>query len=772
MLCSRCNKNQAVIFITKLEGDKQTNEGLCLACAKAMGIAPINKFVEQMGINDEDISALNDELNVMLEGMEGEEGLPELEMGVEEGSSPMSAFAKLFGNFPKANAKEDADNGSEEQPSKKVGGTHTQTKEPAKSKKKKMLDTYGTNLSAKAAAGAVDRVIGRDTEIDRVVQILNRRTKNNPVLLGEPGVGKTAIAEGLALRIHEKKVPVKMYSKEVYLIDFTALVAGTQFRGQFESRLKALIEEAKKLGNIILVIDELHNIVGAGDADGAMSAGNILKPSLARGEIQVLGATTLTEYRKHIEKDSALERRFQTVIVDEPSIEDSIEILCGIKDYYEKYHKVSISREIIEFAVRNAERYITERFLPDKAIDLIDEAGARANLNNTALAELETLRSELEAVLEEKETAVSTDSIDDYQKAAELKAREFQLKEKIDALSAKCESVPITEDDIAAVIEAWTKIPMQRITEAEAQKLMQLENRLHERIIGQEKAVESISRAIRRGRAGLSKKKRPVSFIFVGPTGVGKTELVKALAEAMFDSEEAVIRLDMSEYSERHSVAKLIGAPPGYVGYDDAGQLTEKIRRKPYSIILLDEIEKADPEVFNILLQILDDGRITDSHGKTVCFENTIVVMTSNAGSNLKEGALGFLASEDTAIEAKVTTALKNTFRPEFLNRIDDTVVFYPLKKDELLKIVDLQLGELLRELNTKNLKLLVTDEAKTWLCEKGYDPKYGARPLRRVIARYVEDALAALYIRGELKDGDTIAVSVQDNELKVEKEL
>lgn len=772
MLCSRCNKNQAVIFITKLEGDKQTNEGLCLACAKAMGIAPINKFVEQMGINDEDISALNDELNVMLEGMEGEDGMPEMELDAIDGSSPMSAFAKMFGNFPKPAPKSE-DNAPEPTESQsKSGGARTQTKEPPKQKKKKMLDTYGTNLTAKAAAGGVDRVIGRELEIDRVVQILNRRTKNNPVLLGEPGVGKTAIAEGLALRIHEKKVPVKMYNKEVYLIDFTALVAGTQFRGQFESRLKALIEEAKKLGNIILVIDELHNIVGAGDADGAMSAGNILKPSLARGEIQVLGATTLTEYRKHIEKDSALERRFQTVIVDEPSIEDSIEILYGIKDYYEQYHKVSISKEIIEFAVRNAERYITERFLPDKAIDLIDEAGARANLNNTALAELEVLRSELNAVLEEKESAVSTDSIDDYQKAAELKAREFQLKEKIDALSAKCENVPITEDDIAAVIEAWTKIPMQRITEAEAQKLLQLESRLHERIIGQEKAVESISRAIRRGRAGLSKKKRPVSFIFVGPTGVGKTELVKALAEAMFDSEEAVIRLDMSEYSERHSVAKLIGAPPGYVGYDDAGQLTEKIRRKPYSIILLDEIEKADPEVFNILLQILDDGRITDSHGKTVCFENTIIVMTSNAGSNLKEGALGFIANEDTAIEGKVTTALKNTFRPEFLNRIDDTVVFYPLKKDELLKIVDLQLGELLRELNTKNLKLLVTDEAKRWLCDKGYDPKYGARPLRRVIARYVEDALAALYIRGELKDGDTITVSVQDNELKVEKEL
>ncbi len=765
MLCSRCNKNQAVIFITKLEGEKQTNEGLCLACAKAMGIAPINKFVEQMGINDEDIGAINDELNAMMEGMEGEDAMSMFPEDME-GNSPMHALAKMFGGFDAPKMQKENDD-AQKPPAE---GKQTQTKDAPKQKKKKMLDTYGTNLSAKASEGGVDRIIGRDCEINRVIQILNRRTKNNPVLLGEPGVGKTAIAEGLALRIYEKQVPVKMYNKEVYLIDFTALVAGTQFRGQFESRLKALIEEAKQLGNIILVIDELHNIVGAGDADGAMSAGNILKPALARGEIQVLGATTLTEYRKHIEKDSALERRFQTVIVDEPSVEDSIEILYGIKDYYESYHKVSISREIIEFAVRNAERYITERFLPDKAIDLIDEAGALANLNNTALAKLELLRAELVQIQTEKESAVSTDSIDDYQKAAELKAREFQLNEQIDALAAQSENIPITEDDIAAVIEAWTKIPMQRISEAEAQKLLQLESRLHERIVGQDKAVEAISRAIRRGRAGLSRKKRPVSFIFVGPTGVGKTELVKALAEAMFDTEEAVIRLDMSEYSERHSVAKLIGAPPGYVGYDDAGQLTEKIRRKPYSIILLDEIEKADPEVFNILLQILDDGRITDSHGKTVCFENTIIVMTSNAGSNLNEGALGFFTSEETAMENKVTTALKNTFRPEFLNRVDDTIIFYPLKKEEILQIVDIQLAELLRELNTKNLNLQVTDEAKVWLCDKGYDTKYGARPLRRVIARYVEDALASLYIRGELKDGDTVHISVEENEIKVEK--
>ena len=769
MLCSRCNKNVAVVFITKLEGDKQTNEGLCLSCAKSLGIAPIEQFVGQMGIDDADIDALSNELNAMMEGIESgeisEEMLNNLENADDASPQTMNLLSKMFGQFGDkqfAKASSNDDNSAND----KGDGAHTTktaTQKPKK-KKKKMLETYGTNLSQKAAAGLVDRVVGRNDEIDRVVQILNRRTKNNPVLLGEPGVGKTAIAEGLAVRIYEKDVPPKLFDKEVYLLDFTALVAGTQFRGQFESRLKNVVEEVKSLGNIILVIDELHNIVGAGDAEGAMSAANILKPALARGEIQVLGATTLSEYRKHIEKDSALERRFQTVIVDEPSIEDSIEILKGIREYYENYHSVKISDELIEAAVKLSERYITDRFLPDKAIDVIDEAGSRANLKNMALAELVVLENELEKVLAQKEDAARADSIDDYQKAAELKFAESKLREDIEKKKAESTISEITVDDIASVIEAWTKIPVQRITELESEKLLSLDERIHKRIIGQNNAVESVCRAVRRRRAGISKKLRPVSFVFVGPTGVGKTELVKAMAQALFDNEESIIRLDMSEYSEKHSVAKLIGAPPGYVGYDDAGQLTEKVRRKPYSIILLDEIEKAHPEIFNILLQILDDGRITDSHGKLVSFENTVIVMTSNAGSDLKTGNLGFISDEDDAIESKVNTALKSIFRPEFLNRIDETVVFKQLKKDELKQIIDLMLKDMLDELASKGITLVVDESAKELILSKGYDPKYGARPLRRVIDRYIGDEIAYKLIKAEIASGNTIKVFASDD--------
>lgn len=758
MLCSKCNKNTAVVFITKMEGDKQTNEGLCLSCAKQLGIAPIDKLVNEMGINDEDIESLNDELNQMMGAdadalqLDGADSLP-------EEASPMAFLSKMF-------SRGQTDGKSREQSQK----SDVKDKD-RKKKKKKMLDTYGTNLTAKAAGGHVDRVIGREDEIDRVVQILNRRTKNNPVLLGEPGVGKTAIAEGLAMRIYEGKVPAKMLKKEVYLLDFTALVAGTQFRGQFESRLKALIEEAKELGNIILVIDEIHNIVGAGDAEGAMSAANILKPALARGEIQVLGATTLTEYRKHIEKDTALERRFQSIIVDEPSIADSIEILKGIRDYYENYHNVLISDDIIKFAVKMSERYITERFLPDKAIDLIDEAGSRANLKNSNLIKLEELKSELEKVLEEKESAVSTDSTDDYQKAAELKATECRIRDEIEAVKAACQKTPITEDDIAYVIESWTKIPVKRITEGEGKKLLDLEKRIHMRLIGQDKAVSAVSDAVRRARAGITRKKRPVSFVFVGPTGVGKTELVKALAEALFDNEEAVIRLDMSEYSEKHSVSKLIGSPPGYVGYDDAGQLTEKIRRKPHSIILMDEIEKAHSEVFNILLQILDDGRITDSHGKTVNFENTVIIMTSNAGSDLSQNTLGFVENENKANEARVNTALKQIFRPEFLNRIDEIITFDVLTKENLLDITELMLKDMLSELSSRDITLNVSTDAKEAIIEKGYDSKYGARPIRRVISKEIENKVAYMVISGSVKSGDTISISYSDGEFTVEKE-
>lgn len=772
MLCSKCHKNVAVIFITKLEGEKQTNEGLCLSCAKSMGIAPIEQFVGQMGIDDSDIDAISDELNNMMEGLENGEVPEELEQEIEDAadSAPqtMNLLGKMFGKLGGEQKKQEAEDESGSTSGTEQKQTKTATR--FKKKKKKMLETYGLNLSDKAAQGLVDKVVGRDAEIERVVQILNRRTKNNPVLLGEPGVGKTAIAEGLAMRIYEKKVPPKLFDREVYLLDFTAIVAGTQFRGQFEARLKSLIEEVKSLGNIILVIDELHNIVGAGDAEGAMSAANILKPALARGEIQVVGATTLSEYRKHIEKDTALERRFQTVIVDEPSIEDSIEILKGIREYYEQYHSVKITDEIISAAVKMSERYITDRYLPDKAIDVIDEAGSRANLKNMALVELTKLEKELDAVLQQKEDAARADSIDDYQKAAELKVREFQLREEIDQKKKESDNVAITIDDIAGVIEAWTKIPVQRITELESEKLLNLEARIHERIVGQNDAVESVCHAVRRRRAGIAKKLRPVSFVFVGPTGVGKTELVKAMAEALFDNEEAIIRLDMSEYSEKHSVAKLIGAPPGYIGYDDAGQLTEKVRRKPYSIILLDEIEKAHPEIFNILLQILDDGRITDSHGKVVSFENTVIVMTSNAGSDLKGGNLGFISNPDSAIEAKVDTALKSIFRPEFLNRIDETVVFKQLKNDELKQIVGLMLADMTHELLQKGITLTVSDAAKELILKEGYDPKYGARPIRRVIQKRVEDAVAHMLIRSQIAAGDTVETGAEDGRIVVRK--
>ncbi len=769
MLCSKCQKNIAVVFISKLEGNNQENEGLCLKCAKSMGIAPLDSFMEQMGINEEDLESLNDEFSTVMDEM-GDMDEFANEAGMPAGG-PMAMLSKMFGGSSKSEKNGLSDKKQEKTDDKKGKKDDKNSK---KKGKKKALDVYGMNLTKKAELGEIDRVIGRNFEIDRVVQILNRRTKNNPVLLGEPGVGKTAIAEGLAMRIFERKVPPKLFDKEVYLLDFTALVAGTQFRGQFEARLKGIIEEVKELGNVILVIDELHNIVGAGDADGAMSAANILKPALARGEIQVVGATTLNEYRKHIEKDSALERRFQTVIVDEPSIEDSIEIIKGIKDYYEKYHHVKITDEIIEVAVKLSERYITERFLPDKAIDVIDEAGSRANLKNLALIEVENIKKEIEDVIlqqeefRQEETGEEPD-MNYFQKNAELKSREIRLNEELEKKKSECKDVLITVDDIASVIEAWTKIPVQRITEIESEKLLNMEERVHKRIIGQNHAVESVCRAVRRRRVAISKKVRPVSFIFVGPTGVGKTELVKSLAEVMFDTEEAIIRFDMSEYSEKHTVAKLIGAPPGYVGYEDAGQLTEKVRRKPYSIILLDEIEKAHPEVFNILLQILDDGRITDSHGKTVSFENTVIIMTSNAGSDLRVGNLGFTSNEEDATESKIQSDLKQTFRPEFLNRVDEIVVFKSLKKDELLKIIDLMLDETFVGLKDKKIDMVVEDSAKQYILEHGYDAKYGARPLRRVIQRELEDKVAHILLRGEASSGCRLRTYCENDELKIE---
>lgn len=790
MTCTLCKINTAVVFITKITDGKQTSEGLCLPCARKQGIQPINQLLEQTGVTDEELDNLNNQMSSFMDGMDPSffggnpmmtsgNGKNEPVGGAGKGNPLFNMFSKAFGDammkgpqgsnaLPGPNGANGSSDGVEESREDRDGknSTRTRTGDKRNGRKKKFLDLYGNNLTDKAALGLIDRVIGRSREIDRVVQILNRRTKNNPVLIGEPGVGKTAIAEGLAVRIAERQVPAKLFNAEVYLLDMTGIVAGTQFRGQFESRMKGLIDEVKSLGNIILVIDELHNIMGAGEAEGAMNAANILKPALSKGEIQVIGATTLNEYRKHIEKDSALERRFQPVLVDEPSVEDTIEILKGIRGYYEDYHKVSISDEVVEKAVILAERYITDRFLPDKAIDVIDEAGSRANLKNEGLVELEALKGELRTVQEEKETAVSADSIEDYQKAADLKVHECRLLKDIRELEEKSRDVEITVDDIADVIEAWTKIPVQRLTEVETEKLLNLEERLHKRIIGQHPAVVSVSKAIRRNRAGFRKKKKPSSFIFVGPTGVGKTELVRALAAELFESEEALIRLDMSEYMEKHNVSKLIGAPPGYVGYDEGGQLTEKIRRKPYSVILLDEIEKAHPDVFNMLLQILEDGRLTDSHGRVVSFENTVIIMTSNAGTARTNG-IGFVENEYKSAENKAQNAMKELFRPEFLNRIDEIVLFTELSKEELKAIVSLMLDEVRAELKSKDMTLEVEDAAVEYLVEHGYDSKFGARPLRRAIQRYVEDELTELYMKGRYGAGSLVRVTCEEGNLK-----
>lgn len=762
-LCSRCKKNPAVLYITKMEGGKTTNEGLCLSCAKELGIAPLNNMIDQLGVNDDDLDSLNSQMSEFIDNMGGMQGMNEqLNAAMQEfsggdedeGGAATAPLSNMFKDFfgPQGGFSE----GAEET------GTKNDQRRRGK-KKKSMLETYGTNLTAKAALGKVDKVVNRDAEIERVIQILNRRQKNNPVILGEPGVGKTAVAEGLACRIFAKQVPPKLFGCQLYLLDFTAIVAGTQFRGQFEARLKSILNEAAEMGNVILVIDEIHNIVAAGDAEGAMSAANILKPALARGEIQIIGATTLSEYRKHIEKDSALERRFQPVLLDEPSIEESIEILEGIKGYYESYHHVKISHDVIEKAVRMAERYITDRFLPDKAIDVIDEAGSRVNLKNTALYEAERLKEKLAAVKADIDKATEDQN---YEEAANLKTEELRLESQLKSAQEEADNAEITFEDIAAVIEGWTKIPVHNLTETETEKLLKLEDRIHERVIGQNDAVEAVARAIRRGRADITSKKRPVSFIFAGPTGVGKTELVKTIAEVMFGSEEALIRFDMSEYMEKHSVSKLIGSPPGYVGYDDAGQLTEKIRRRPYSVILLDEVEKAHPDVFNLFLQILDDGRVADSHGKIVNFENTIIVMTTNAGSESKVSLTGFMADEETRNENNVSESLKKFFRPEFLNRVDEIITFKPLKKDELKQIIDLLLKDIISTIESRGAKLVVDDSAKEVILEKGTDEKYGARPLKRAIQKLLEDKVAMLSLKGSIQKGTVITVKGENGDL------
>jgi len=767
MLCSKCNKNAAVIFTNTIKDNKPAIEGLCYECAKKMGINPIELLAQQANLSKEELEDMSNQFEEFFNDITNNpEASNELN---NEGFSIKKMIDNIF-NMETNNNDDNIDYSylatQKLQDTEPENNIKKKVKiDKKKPSKKKYLDTFGTNLTNKALNKELDDVIGRQTEITRVIQILNRRTKNNPCLIGEPGVGKTAIAHGLAIKIANKEVPAKLLNKEVYLLDMTSVVAGTQFRGQFEARMKSIIEECKALKNIILVIDEIHTIVGAGDAEHSTNAANILKPALSNGELQLIGTTTLNEYRKYIEKDSALERRFQPVLVDEPSVDEAINILKEIKKYYEDYHKVSISNSIIEKTVLMSEKYIHDRFLPDKAIDILDEACSRINLANKALYDLEVLKNDLNKVLEEKEEAVSTDSIEDYQKAANLKTKECNLNLKIEDLNKKLKPSILTEADIAAVIEDWTKIPVKKITEAETEKLLNLEAHLHNRIIGQENAVSTVARVIRRNRAGLQSTKRPPSFIFVGPTGVGKTELAKTLAYEMFGNEDAVIRIDMSEYMESHSSSKLIGSPPGYVGYDDPGQLTERVKRKPYSIILLDEIEKAHPDVFNILLQVLDDGKLTDSKGNTISFKNTIIIMTSNAGSNLNTNSIGF--GKNTVDNNKILDSLKETFRPEFLNRIDEIIAFDSLTQKELLQIIDLLLSDTEKALKDKNLNLKVSKKAKEFILEKGTDLKYGARPLRRTIQKYIEDEIAEKLLRSEfIEDNHTIQVDFKDNKL------
>ena len=789
MLCSECNKNPAILFYKKIENGKETLEGYCYECASKKGIDPKEVLFKQNEVLSNDKININDMTkqfesifkdlaeNINLENIEDIEGAITFDASEDidsDENSPKitgaaiplgSLFTNIFNNNKKQNSNEQEDLGTSR---KKV--KVEKKKNSKQNKKKKFLDTFGTNLTLKAKNKELDIVIGRDKEIQRIVQILNRRSKNNPCLIGEPGVGKTAIAQGLAIKIANQNVPAKLLNKEVYLLDMTAVIAGTQFRGQFESRMKGIIDECKNFGNIILVIDEIHNIIGAGDGEHSMNAANILKPALSNGEVQLIGTTTLKEYRKYIEKDSALERRFQPVLVEEPSIDDSIKILEGIKKYYEDFHKVKISNDIIKQTVIMSEKYIHDRFLPDKAIDILDEACSRINLKNKDLYQLEVLKNELKKIQEEKEEAALADSTEDYKKAADLKMKECTLQEQIDTLSKKLKIKNVTLSDIAEVIEHWTKIPVQKITEKESQKLLNLENSLHKNVIGQDDAVKAVSRAIRRNRAGLQSTKRPPSFIFVGPTGVGKTKLAKTLAYEMFGDENSIIRVDMSEYMESHSTSKLIGSPPGYVGYDDAGQLTEKVKRKPYSIVLFDEIEKAHPDVFNILLQVLDDGRLTDSQGNVVNFENTIIIMTSNAGSQITHSSIGFGANKE-ANKNKVLDSLRETFRPEFLNRVDEIVVFDQLDKNQLLDIIDLMLSETSKVLSDKNIIMNVSPEAKNFLLEKGTDIKYGARPLRRAIQRYIEDELSDLILKSELQNGQTVNIDLKNNKLQFEIE-
>ena len=780
VMCSRCGKNIAVIFITKIDGNNSTkNEGLCLKCARELHIKPVDDIMKRFGISEEDLDNLSGEAMNFLSGMEGME-LPEQQEqdDTEEGkTATFPFFGRLFGNM----MRQDGQPASDAQP----GGSQqkTQQKEAAHQNKHKYLDSYCIDLTRRASEGKLDAMIGREEELERVIQILNRRQKNNPCLIGEPGVGKTAIAEGLAQRIAVGNVPVKLQNKEVFLLDLTSLVAGTQFRGQFESRMKGLIEDIRRQGNVILVIDEIHTIVGAGDAEGSMNAANILKPALSRGEVQVIGATTFNEYRKHIEKDSALERRFQPVTVAEPSIDDSIKIIEGIAHYYEDFHEVRIPKEMCRLAVTMSERYITDRFLPDKAIDLIDEACSDVNLKDESInrrmvaeRDLENIRFERNALMTEaipEGVENSQEYLDKrYARIAELRTTEIKLEQELEELNAAGRP-ELTVDNLARIIELWTKIPASSIKEGELEHLAGINDRLKQHIIGQDEAVDTVCSAIKRNRVGLKAKRKPVSFIFVGSTGVGKTELVKRLAEDMFDTPEALIRLDMSEFMEKFSVSRIIGSPPGYIGYDDAGQLTEKIRRRPYSVILFDEIEKAHPDVMNILLQILDDGRITDSQGRMVNFENTIIIMTTNAGSSSKSGGIGFGGSLSDLARDRSLKALGEFLRPEFINRVDEIVSFNQLSEENFAGIAVLMLGELRDALQERDIVLSWTEDVPAWLVKNGYSVTYGARNLRRLIQKEIEDPAAEAVISfasaEEEKKASAVNISVAEDKIHVE---
>ena len=770
-MCSRCGKNVAVVFITKLENGTSKNEGLCLKCARELHIKPVDDLISRFGISDDELDSISGD---MMSAMNGLENLPEFDDGEDEGdddgkTATFPFLNRLFGGQnsqqPDGNSQPKPENGQSQNP---------------KQGKRKFLDNYCIDLTGRAREGKLDNMIGREEELERVIQILNRRQKNNPCLIGEPGVGKTAIAEGLAQRIATGNVPYKLQNKQVYLLDLTALVAGTQFRGQFESRMKGLIEEIRKQGNIILVIDEVHNIVGAGDAEGSMNAANILKPALSRGEIQVIGATTFNEYRKHIEKDAALERRFQPVTVNEPSIEDSVKIIRGIAHYYEQYHGVEISDEMCRQAVLMSERYITDRFLPDKAIDLIDEACSDVNLKDKGINERMLAERDLENIRFERESLMSaeppkgesfTDEMLDkrYARIAELRSKEMQREQQLRELDAKGRP-RLTVDNLARIIELWTKIPASSIREDELERLAKLDERLKAHIVGQDEAVNAVCAAIKRSRVGLKAKRKPVSFIFVGGTGVGKTELVKRLAADLFDSPESLIRLDMSEFMEKFSVSRIIGSPPGYVGYDEAGQLTEKIRRKPYSVVLFDEIEKAHPDVMNILLQILDDGRITDAQGRTVNFENTVIIMTTNAGSNNKSGSVGFGGSLSDMSRERAMKALNEFLRPEFINRVDEVVCFNQLTEENFRGIAVLMLEEVRGVVAERNMTLTWDDSVIDYLVKKGYSVTYGARNLRRLIQKEIEDAIAEKIVASRGEEIHEIILSAAND--KVEAEL